>query len=138
VSEIRSEVIGSLLRPANLVEARQLHEHGESNGAEFKRFYSDPTYWKTWTWHEDAEILIDGKDLDEHDIPMTAINDSDIVEITGGIVFVEEGDKCGPSVESYFRKWKKEQRTAIMVIECPIGKASEVADAVRAAGGKVR
>src|SRR2546423_3278666 len=33
----KSEVIGSLLRPAYLVEARRRHEHGELTEAEFKR-----------------------------------------------------------------------------------------------------
>src|SRR2546423_14508024 len=33
----KAEVIGSLLRPAYLVEARRRHEHGELTEAEFKR-----------------------------------------------------------------------------------------------------
>lgn len=37
MTEIRSEVIGSLLRPPHLVEARQLLEHGELGGGDFKR-----------------------------------------------------------------------------------------------------
>jgi methionine synthase II (cobalamin-independent) len=36
-STVHSEVIGSLLRPANLVEARELCERGEEGGDEFKR-----------------------------------------------------------------------------------------------------
>jgi 5-methyltetrahydropteroyltriglutamate--homocysteine methyltransferase len=37
VAEIRCEVVGSLLRPAELVDARQRHERGELGSAEFKR-----------------------------------------------------------------------------------------------------
>ena len=41
VAEIRCEVIGSLLRPPHLVDARERHERGELDSAEFKRIEDD-------------------------------------------------------------------------------------------------
>jgi 5-methyltetrahydropteroyltriglutamate--homocysteine methyltransferase len=62
VSEIRSEVIGSLLRPAYLVEARQQHEHGELNGAELKRI-EDQAVVEAIHLQEDAgiDVITDGE-----------------------------------------------------------------------------
>jgi 5-methyltetrahydropteroyltriglutamate--homocysteine methyltransferase len=41
MSGLHSEVIGSLLRPPDLVEARARHERGELDGADFKRIEDD-------------------------------------------------------------------------------------------------
>jgi 5-methyltetrahydropteroyltriglutamate--homocysteine methyltransferase len=62
VSEIHSEVIGSLLRPPNLVEARQLHDHGELNSAEFKRV-EDQAVEEAIHLQEDAgiDVITDGE-----------------------------------------------------------------------------
>jgi 5-methyltetrahydropteroyltriglutamate--homocysteine methyltransferase len=62
VSEIRSEVIGSLLRPAYLVEARQQHEHDELNGAEFKRI-EDQAVVEAIHLQEDSgiDVITDGE-----------------------------------------------------------------------------
>jgi 5-methyltetrahydropteroyltriglutamate--homocysteine methyltransferase len=62
MSEIRSEVIGSLLRPPDLVEARQLHESGELGHAEFKRV-EDRVVEEAIRLQEDAgiDVITDGE-----------------------------------------------------------------------------
>ncbi len=62
VSEIRCEVIGSLLRPPHLVEARQRHERGELASAEFKRV-EDNAVEEAIRLQEDAgiDVITDGE-----------------------------------------------------------------------------
>ena len=62
VAEIRSEVVGSLLRPTHLVEARQRHERGELGSAEFKRIEDDAVE-QAIRLQEDAgiDVITDGE-----------------------------------------------------------------------------
>ena len=62
VAEIRSEVVGSLLRPTHLVEARQRHERGELGSAEFKRI-EDHAVDQAIRLQEDAgiDVITDGE-----------------------------------------------------------------------------
>src|ERR1700730_9888840 len=59
---VRSEVIGSLLRPAGLVEARTQHERGELSAAEFKRV-EDRAVDDALQLQEDAgiDVVTDGE-----------------------------------------------------------------------------
>ena len=103
----------------------------KTTGAEFKRFYNDPAFWPKGAWHEDDEILADGEEPDILDeIPGNAV-----VSITGGIVFGIEGKE--PSLESWFKKWKKTQTTVLFVVECDITAKVDLISVIRAAGGKV-
>jgi 5-methyltetrahydropteroyltriglutamate--homocysteine methyltransferase len=58
----RSEVVGSLLRPAGLVEARSQHERGELSAAEFKRI-EDAAVDSALRLQEDAgiDVITDGE-----------------------------------------------------------------------------
>lgn len=62
MSEIRSEVIGSLLRPPQLVEARQQLEHGEISRADLKRV-EDQAVQDAIRLQEDAgiDVITDGE-----------------------------------------------------------------------------
>ena len=43
----------------------------KTKGAEFKRFYFDPTIWPDGpdaTWHEDEEVTIDGEPAEDGDL----------------------------------------------------------------------
>src|SRR4029077_6058582 len=62
MAEIHSEVIGSLLRPATLVEARQQLEHAELSDAEFKRV-EDQAVDEAIHLQEDAgiDVITDGE-----------------------------------------------------------------------------
>ena len=107
----------------------------KTTGAEFKRFYFDDSYWPDGTWHEDEEIEIDGNPISE-DLAIEDIHDIAALKVTGGIV-MGRADGITPSVESYFKKWRKAQNTVSLVVECGKDKEADVRAAVRAAGGRI-
>lgn len=103
----------------------------KTTGAEFKRFYNDPAFWPEGAWHEDDDILADGEEPDILD----EIPDNAMVSITGGVVFGLEGEE--PSLEAWFRKWRKKQTTASFVVECDVTKQADIIAMIISAGGKV-
>lgn len=109
-------------------------------GIEFKAFYNDPKYWpeKSDTYHEDVVFTLNGDPMPE-DFDPGKVADSDMVGFEGGIIMnsplYKEGE--GPTIETYFRRWKREQTKTRIVIECDISKVAEIEKAVRAAGGKI-
>lgn len=107
----------------------------KTTGAEFKRFYFDDAYWPDGTWHEDEEIEIDGNPISE-DLAIEDIHNIAALKVTGGIV-MGLADGSEPSVESYFKKWRKAQSTVSFVVECDKDKEGAVRAAIRAAGGRI-
>lgn len=110
----------------------------KTTGAEFKRFYFDPEFWPEGEeyWHEDDTITFDGEVVDS--IDTDALADDAKVTIEGGTVFGPKWeDGAGPSLDAYFRRWKKKQATVSFLVECNTEKAEAVKAAIRAAGGKV-
>lgn len=107
----------------------------KTTGAEFKRFYFDEAYWPDGTWHEDEEIEVDGLPISE-DLAIEDIPDTAVMKIAGGVV-LGLTDGSDPSVESYFKKWRKAQSTVSFVVECDKDKEGAVRSAVRAVGGRV-
>ena len=113
------------------------------SGAEYKRFFNDDAYWGVCASHrgvsaigyQDAEVLVDGVDVTYNDVDKIA--DGAVVEICGG--FVVDGLKCEDlgSLESFFKKWRKKQNTATLIVECDLAKIDAMKAAVKAAGGKV-
>ena len=103
----------------------------KTTGAEFKRFYADSEFWPEGASHEGEEILADGEEADTLD----GISGNAVVSITGGIVLGIKGKE--PSLESWFRAWRKKQTTASFVVECEVVDKAEVIAAIIAAGGKV-
>lgn len=109
----------------------------KTNGATFKRFYDDKTFWPQDdgnTWHEDEYVLVNDA---EHEGNYETIPDEAKVSIEGGIVFGPQWEGNEPSFETFFKRWLKLQTTTSIVIECDISKRDAVIDAVKAAGGKV-
>lgn len=109
----------------------------KTTGAEFKRFYADPAFWPEGgdTYHDDALIGVNGVDHDDGFDP-GAIPDDAIVTIEGGVVFDAVGGG-EPSLETYFRRWKKTQTTASFLVECDLSVVDAIKAAVKAAGGRV-
>lgn len=112
----------------------------KTTGAELKRFYTDAAYWPEDngnTYHEEEYVEVNGIPLGD-DASITDIADDAVVKIEGGIVFSDrwEHDRA-PSFETYFKRWKKEQNTASIVVECDKAKLDAVMEAIKAAGGKV-
>ncbi len=106
----------------------------KTNGAEFKRFYSDSAVWPENAWHEDEEVLVDG--IEWGDQGYDNIPDTSEVRISGGGVLGLPNGK-DVSFEAHFRAWKKCQTTSTILVECDVTKIEAVKAAIRAAGGKV-
>lgn len=111
------------------------------SGAEFKRFYNDQKYWPPApadTYHDDVVFMVNG-DLLPDDKDPGSVADTDVVAIEGGAVYHSPFYKDGrePSIEAYFRRWKKEQTTTSLVVECDLSKIEAIKAAIKAAGGKV-
>ena len=104
----------------------------KTTGAEFKRFYNDPAFWPEGAWHEDDVILADGEEPEQIDL----ISETAVVSISGGVVF-GVGGREPPSLESWFRKWKKIQTTMSFIVECDIADQANLISVIRSAGGKV-
>lgn len=113
----------------------------KTNGAEFKKFYFDPEWWFTQndskgtehTWWDDGLILINGEEVDDPE----DCGDTDLVELVDGVVLGTVVGRAAPSLEGYFRRWKKAQNELSFLVSCPRSKEKEVRDAIRDAGGKI-
>lgn len=107
-------------------------------GYEWKKFYTDkdPEFWPEGAWHDDEEVLVNGQEVDG-EFSHESVADTDTITITGGIVFMRERDTDGPSLETHFKRWRKKQNTAILMVEVPRGDLEALKAAIAAAGGKV-
>lgn len=108
----------------------------KTTGTEWKRFYTDPSAWPEGTWHDDAEITIDGVVAGD-DIDLGAVDDGAVMSVSGGVVFLGADDRDGPTLEAYFKRWRKAQNTVVLACECPRELVAAVENAIRKAGGKV-
>lgn len=113
----------------------------KTTGAEFKRFYNDESFWPNddgATFHDEGVITIDGVvyeyglDPDNDPIP----DDAEVI-IEGGTVYGPNWDGDEPSLETYFKRWKKKQNTASFLVECDQSVLDAVKAAIKAAGGRV-
>lgn len=108
----------------------------KTTGAEWKKFYTDPDFWPDGTWHDDEEITVNG-DVADADDNLEMIDDSAAVTVAGGVVFIHEGDDDGPTLEAYFKRWRKKQTTVFLSVEVSKDKVDAVAAAIAHAGGKL-
>lgn len=110
----------------------------KTTGAEFKRFYFDKEFWPgvRSVWHDDEYITIDGEKIDG-DYNLTLVSDKACMTIEGGIVIDNLFHDKEQSFESYFKKWRKKQSTAIIIVEMHKDKLEEVTIAIKQAGGKI-
>jgi hypothetical protein len=104
------------------------------SGAEWKTFYADDNSWPDGSWHDDAEITIDGSAVGP-DFDLSKVSDCAQMSVSGGVVFFEETDE-GPSLESHFKKWRKQQNTIFITVECNKDAVEKVRAAIASAGGK--
>lgn len=106
------------------------------SGAEFKRFYADPAYWPEDNYHEDVCFAVNSTEVDGIDVDTLA--DTDIVTIEGGFLMGpawEDGE--GPSLEDYFKQWRKAQTTLVLTVECDKSIVDAVKTAIYQAGGRL-
>jgi len=87
-----------------------------TNGAEIKKFFSleNNDFWKNGIWCEDDEIVVDGHTMTDENC-IDDIEDSAVVTLSGGQVFFGVGieKENGPSVEAYFKVWRKNVRCSV-------------------------
>lgn len=106
-------------------------------GAELNAFLDDPAFWKVGgddhTWYDDAVMTMDGADWDGD--PKAEPTSKCVIE--GGVVCGFVIGPAEPSVEAYFRRWKKAQTSVLFTGNCPKEAFEAVKAAVKAAGGKV-
>lgn len=111
----------------------------KTNGAEFKRFYTDAEFWPEGRWHEEVEITIEvnGTTITDHtDYDLGSVPDHAKLTLGGGCVQDEDGNEFG-TLDAYFRKWRKKQNTTFLLISVPVDKLDAVTAAISAAGAKV-
>ena len=96
-------------------------------GAEWNRFYFDDSYWKKDYWHEGSVIKINGEEFeDETDADLSALNPSDDLEITEGVVYLDEYGSKWVSLESFFKKWRKGQTHETVCVLIPKDKVDDI------------
>lgn len=109
----------------------------KTSGAEWKRFYSDSEFWPDGVTHTDGILTINGEVIDDDDYADSLIEASARVTISDGVVFLHEDDTDGPTLEAYFKRWRKKQTTAYLVVEVIHEKVETVIQSIQQAGGKV-
>jgi hypothetical protein len=105
----------------------------KTTGAEFWRFYHDDIFWPDGSYHDDSLVRVNGEEVEDY--TRDSIPDDAKIEIEAGVVVFEDGDEV--SLESHFKKWRKAQNTASIVVECPKDKLDAVKAAIKASGGRV-
>jgi len=107
----------------------------KTTGAEWKRYYKDQTAWPEGWYHEDEEITINGRVDEEADL--SAVSDDAVIVVSGGIIYEGDSSKEGSSLEGHFKKWKKAQTMAVLMVEVSKDKTDAVKQAIKGSGGKV-
>ena len=108
----------------------------KTTGAEFKAFYADKIAWPEDAWHEGETITVDGEVDDDYDFDIEQIADAAKVTIEGGIVFKDDKATDGPTMESYFRAWRKRQNTATLSVTVDKAKESQLRELLKEFGAK--
>lgn len=109
-------------------------------GAEYSRFMTDTVFWREgsgdqYTWFDEAVITINGAEVE--DVDLEKLGSADVLTLEGGIVLGPVVGASEPSLETYFKRWKKAQSTTVLCVEMPNDKVEAIKAAIKAAGGKV-
>ena len=105
-------------------------------GAEFRKYYADEAFWPEGYFHDDAAITINGRQDDDGDL--TAVQDTDDIEISGGSVYAFDFSTRVSSMERHIQDWRKLQTTRTLLVEAPVDQLESVMTAIRDAGGTIR
>lgn len=109
----------------------------KTNGAEWKAFIADNTYWAEFCVEDDV-ISVNGAHVDEYSFDLNTLADADKVTVDGGWVTDQAANSNKEySLDTFFRRWRKQQTTEFLSVEVPKEKAQAVKAAIVAAGGKV-
>ena len=108
----------------------------KSTGMEWKKFYFDEEYWPNGAWHEDAEIKLDGNVCSD-EVDFMEIADSSVITLSGGVFYPEIHENPLP-LELHFKRWRKKQKTTVLLVEVPNELAVAVVNSIISSGGKVK
>ena len=97
-------------------------------GAEFKRFYADPSIWGEDTFHDDVLILVDGVNASDADIDLSQLPDSAKVDVASGEIL--EGMPGVPEDLVEAVQWWRERQVSV---ECVVTVPKEQMAAFEAA-----
>lgn len=104
----------------------------KTTGLEFKAFYASQKFWPDGYYHEEEIVTVNGVAVDGYDHDYTSFADEDEISLSGGVVFNELCEDVG-SLESHFKKWRKEQNESVLVFSVPKSRVEMVKAAVKAA-----
>jgi len=113
----------------------------KTTGAEFKRWYTGP-YWEgNGMWHEEEIITVNGGEVGELDSDLNSVEDTDVLTISGGIIYDDDAIPYDPEnskdFEKEFRKWRKQQNFVILLVQVPKSFEGELRDYLKTLKGKV-
>ena len=108
----------------------------KTTGAEWSAFYADKAAWPDHAWHEDETVTVDGAEVDNLEFDPANLPPNARVTVSGGVVFLNEESTNGPTLEAYFKSWRKKQNTVFMTVEVRRADAEKVQAAITTAGGK--
>lgn len=106
------------------------------NGAQLKTFLDDSEYWGTKIW-DDVSVSINGGEQTEDLIPEN-VNDTDVIEFLSGYVWNEDGGVGSTQLDTFIRKWQKQQNRVSLLVVIDATKVDEVKASLKALGGRVR
>lgn len=110
----------------------------KTTGAEWKAFNADTPYWAEF-YVEDEIVTVNGSRVDEYSDYIEALADADKVTVDGGWVADQDKDSDdGYSLNTFFKRWRKQQTTEYLSVEVSKDKVEAVRAAITAAGGKVK
>jgi hypothetical protein len=89
----------------------------KTTGEEWKRFYSCAKFWENDATHEDESVKINGVLMDEGSVDFHGLNDNDVLEIDGGVVYINDKDV---NLSTHFKRWQKEQKECTLIIKIDI------------------
>lgn len=100
----------------------------KTTGLEIKQFFEDKEYWSEsgspdrHTWYDDAVFTVEGETIED----ITAVADTAIVKLEGGVVFGAVVGAAEPSLESYFKRWRKAQSNVTLVVTVEKSREAEL------------
>lgn len=88
----------------------------KTTGLELKRFYKDEAFWPEGASIDDWYLEVEGVETDPDDLD--TISDEAKVSIQG-IVFLDSENNNWVTLDTFFRRWKKQQTHTITLVELP-------------------
>jgi hypothetical protein len=92
----------------------------KTTGLEFKKFYFDEDFWPKGAYHDELEIVIDGKQYTSNDVDsvdFSTLADNDSITIIDGVVLSED-DSTSVGFVTFFKRWRKQCNNKYITLEC--------------------